>query len=267
MKKSYLLDMTWKEFRDAVDPQCVVVIPMGSVELEGSHLPLGVDAFVAEGLARRLEGQEGVLIGPLLPIGYSKWFMPFPGTISLEQASLTGLLLEYCRSLVRHGVRRFVFLNAHRGNNPCVDEAARTLVLEQPLRVGMLVLWKLANDLAAKKEGLIEEGKFTHAGEIMTSMVMALRPETVVKPELRADSPKSPQGSPFRIMNSLGEASFGDSIQMVYSHIRELTETGVFGDPTTASAEKGKVLLDLMEDYIRSFLQAFRQLPLSEQAK
>jgi creatinine amidohydrolase len=267
VKKSTLLDMTWEEFRDLVTSESVVVIPMGSVELEGPYLPLGVDTLVAEGVARRLEGEEGVLMGPSLPLGHSKWFTPFPGTISLEHATLTALLLDYCRSLIRHGVKRFVFLNAHRGNNACVDEVSRTLILERPLRIGMLGLWKLANDLVADKQGLIREGKFTHAGEIMTSVVLALKPDTVVKQDMHADSPKSPKGSPFRILNSLGDTFFQASVQTVYAHIREITGTGVFGDPTTASAEKGEALLDLMTEYIRAFLQAFRKLPLSTQAE
>ena len=267
MKKSTLLHMTWEEFRDCVNPELVVVIPMGSVELEGPYLPLGVDTLVAEGVARRLEGEEGVLIGPSLPLGHSKWFMPFPGTISLEHGTLTALLLDYCRSLIRHGVKRFVFLNAHRGNHACVDEVSRTLILERPLHIGMAGLWKLANDLIANKQGLIQEGKFTHAGEIMTSVVLALNPETVVTKGMHADLPKSPEGSAFRILNSLGETSFQGSVQTVYMHIREITRTGLFGDPTTASVEKGEVLLDMMTEYLKAFLQAFRKLPLSAQAE
>ena len=59
MNKSHILDMTWEEFRDSVDSKTVVVIPMGSTELEGLHLPLGVDTIVAEGIARNLAGEEG----------------------------------------------------------------------------------------------------------------------------------------------------------------------------------------------------------------
>ena len=121
MKKSHILEMTWEEFRDSVDSKTVVVIPMGSTELEGLHLPLGVDTIVAEGVARNLAGEEGVLIGPLLPIGYSKWFNPFPGTISLEHETLIRLLLEYCTCLINHGIKRLVFLNSHRGNNATVE--------------------------------------------------------------------------------------------------------------------------------------------------
>ena len=127
----------------------------------------------------------------------------------------------------------------------------------------MLSVWKLANDLIAQKPGLITEGRFTHAGEIMTSVIMALQPDTVRRDRMRPDSLKSPQNSPFTVKNSLGETEFKGSVQMIYTDIREITETGIMGDPTTASAEKGEAVLTLITDYTRAFLQAFRALPLA----
>lgn len=259
--------MTWEEFRDQADDTAVAVIPMGSTELEGSHLPLGVDTIVADGLVRRLEGEEGVLIGPSLPIGYSKWFMPFPGTISLEAETLARVLVEYCTSLTAHGIHRIVFLNSHHGNNACVETTARTLISKYPVRVGMLSVWKLANDFAASKKQLIDEGRFTHAGEIMTSVVMALQPDSVVTTRIRKDSPQSPPDSPFRVKNSLGATDYNGSEQTVYQDIREITDTGIMGDPTPASAEKGEAMMTMLTDYAKSFLQDFRKLPLPQKAK
>lgn len=264
MKKTFIADMTWEEFRDLVDDAAVVVIPMGSTELEGSHLPLGVDTIVANGLARRLKGEEGVLIGPALPIGYSKWFMPFPGTITLETETLTKVLVEYCTSMIAHGIRRIIFLNSHRGNNACIEAAARTLVGTRQIRVGMLSVWKLANDLCASKEQMIDEGRFTHAGEIMTSAVLALRPDSVATARIHADSLRSFENSPFRVKNSLGETGYKGSVQTIYQDIREITDTGIMGDPTPASPEKGEAILSILTEYIQSFLQNFRKLPLPQ---
>ena len=254
--------MTWEEFRDQIDDATVMIIPMGSTELEGSHLPLGVDTIMAAGVAREIEGEDGVLIGPVLPIGYSKWFLPFPGTISLEADTLTKVLVEYCTSLIPHGIRRIVFLNSHRGNNACVEAAARTLVSAHQIRVGMLSIWKLANDLAAVKYKLIDEGRFTHAGEIMTSAMLALKPSSVVTTRMRPDSLHSPDNSPFTVKNSLGETEYQGSVQTIYHDIREITETGIMGDPTSASAEKGEAILEMLADYTKSFLHEFRKLPL-----
>ena len=184
--KSFLMDMTWREFQEAVTPETVVLIPLGSVELEGPHLPLGVDAIAAEGAAAQLAGLDGVIIGPAVSIGYSKWFLPFPGVISLEQDTLVKLLGDYCESLISHGVLRLVFLNAHRGNNAAVETTAHKLMADHDVKVGMINVWKLANDLTAGKE-IVAEGGFTHGGEIMTSVMMALRPEAVAPAEIRPD--------------------------------------------------------------------------------
>lgn len=261
MRKTFMEEMTWEEFKEAVSETTVAVVPLGSTELEGTHLPLGVDTFAANGVARRLAGEEGILIGPTLSIGYSKWFMPFPGTLSLESDTLTRVLTEYAEGLISHGIRRIVFLNSHRGNNSCVETTARTLVKTHKIKAGMLSIWKLANDLTAQKPGLITEGRFTHAGEIMTSVIMALKPETVVTSRMKPDSLRSPEESLFTVKNSLGETEYKGSVQMIYPDIREITDTGIMGDPTTASAEKGEMIMTLITDYIRTFLQEFRKLP------
>jgi len=263
MDKTFIAGMTWEEFRDNVNSGTVIVVPVGSTELEGTHLPLGVDTIMADGVAAKLAGEPGVLIGPTLPIGYSKWFNPFPGTISLEHDTLTRVFLEYCTCLINHGIKRIVFLNSHRGNNACIEVTARNLINEYDVRIGMLSIWKLANDLTAGSS-LIKEGKFKHAGEIMTSAIMALRPETVVPSKIMPDSVKSPKGSAFDVKNSLGETSFQGSIQTVYQDIRDVTDTGIMGDPTAASAEKGETVLKLITDYAKSFLQEFRNLPIGE---
>lgn len=262
MTSVYISDMTSDDCGAAAAEDAVVVIPMGSTELEGDHLPLGVDTIVADGIARRLNDVSGVCIGPTLPIGYSKWFMPFSGTITLETDTLIRVLIEYVESLLAAGFRRFVFLNAHRGNNACIESAARTLLSNHRIRVGMLSLWKLAHDLCAVKDRSIEEGCFTHAGEIMTSTVMALKPETVVNSRIRAGSVRSLKNSAFKVKNSLGEVAFGDSVQLFYQDIREVTDSGVMGNPTAASAEKGEAILARLTDYTRSYLMEFRKVAL-----
>jgi creatinine amidohydrolase/Fe(II)-dependent formamide hydrolase-like protein len=130
----------------------------------------------------------------------------------------------------------------------------------------MLGIWKLANDLTAGS-GLIKEGKFKHAGEIMTSVILALKPETVVTGKIMSDTVNSPEGSAFDVKNSLGETGFQGSIQTVYQDIRDVTDTGIMGDPTAASAEKGEAILKLITDYARAFLQEFRKLPIERKTR
>jgi creatinine amidohydrolase len=262
MTSSFIAEMSSEFFAKTAGADTVVVIPMGSTELEGPHLPLGVDTIVADGIARRLDGEPGVFIGPTLPIGYSKWFLPFPGTISLETETLIHVLMDYTQSLISAGIRRFAFLNAHKGNNAGIESASRRLVAEHGVRVGMLSVWKLAHDLCALRDQSIKEGRFTHAGEIMTSAMMALAPAKVVEDRLRAEAAKSPENSSFKVKNSLGETEFMDSVQIVYQNIRDVTDSGTMGDPTAATAEKGEEILDRIVGYTRAFLQEFRKLPM-----
>jgi creatinine amidohydrolase len=254
-----LLNMTWQEFQAAVTPKTVVVIPLGSAELEGTHLPLGVDTIAAEGVAARLTGLEGVIIGPTIPIGYSKWFLPYPGTISLEQDTLIKLLDDYCTSLIRHGVTRLVFLNSHRGSNAAVETVAHSLINANRVAVGMLNVWKLAGQLTDGGE-LVAEGGFKHGGEIMTSLMLALRPESVDRSNIRPDRVKQAPKSHFNFKNSLGDAEFDGAVQTVFRDIRQVTDTGIMGDPTAASAEKGGTILEMMAAYARSYLAEFRNL-------
>jgi len=261
MMKNFVSDMTWEEFRDAVNQRTVFVIPTGSTELAGIHLPLGVDTIAAEGIAQKLHDEEDVLVCPALSVGYSSWFNPFPGTISLKHDTLVKVLIEYCSCLIAHGAKRLLFLNAHRGNNSCIEAAAHILIEEKCVQVGMLNIWKLANDLISGSD-LIKEGKFTHGGEIMTSLILKLRPETVLRDKFRADQVKSPNGTNFKVKNSAGDTVFRDSMQTVYQDIRDVTDTGVMGDPTSASEAKGEAVIDLLTDYVRAFLKEFQKIPI-----
>jgi creatinine amidohydrolase len=262
MKTGIMTRMTREDFRNAIDAETVAVIPIGSVELEGPHLPMGVDTIAARDLSERLDGVPGVLVGPALPIGYSKWFMPFAGTISLEMETLTRVLDEYARSLIAHGVKRLLFFNAHRGNNAAVEAVARTLIAEKKACVAMINVWKLVNDLAAAPENRIKERRFTHAGEAMTSVIMALAPETVAVAKIAAGRPKSPPGSAFNVKNSLGETEFQGSVQILFQDLRHITESGTMGDPSAASPEKGRHLTERIVDYTKAFIRELQQLPL-----
>lgn len=264
MEKAFISDMTWEECNAAVDYHTIAILPLGSTEIEGSHLPLGVDTITAHAIAERLAGETGVLIGPTLPIGYSKWFRPFSGTISLEYDTFTRVLIEYSKCLIDNGIKRLLFLNSHKGNSPAIQYAAHILMAEQSILVSEINIWKLANDLIKKTNGLITENKFTHGGEIMTSMMMALNPELVVTGRMKTGSVISPPNSGFKFLNSTGETEFLNSVQTVYQRVNRITDSGILGDPMPASSEKGRTILKMLVAYIKAFLKEFKQLPVDK---
>ncbi len=116
MKKQRLAAYSWEEVSEMKREEQVILVPLGSMEQEGTHLPLGVDTYVAEAMADAVAGASDSLAGPSLPIGYSEWFFEFEGVITLKMETVLDYLRQYCESLINHGFRKFIFVNGHAGN-------------------------------------------------------------------------------------------------------------------------------------------------------
>ncbi len=252
-------EMTWVEFDEARKKIDTILIPTGSVEVEGPHLPLAVDSIVAQAVAKRVAEKGHFLVAPLLNIGYSEWHMGFPGTLSLRVTTVSQILRELSYSFIDYGFQRLVFINSHVGNDWSITELANEITRRRVARVAMVNLWALGNEMAKNIPELVEK-KFLHAGEIMTSVVMALRPDLVdmkkakreyLRGRLESFSPKGSWNTVFK----------GLPVN-VYHSSEELTESGVMGDPLPATAEKGEKILTAWTHYILEFIQEFKKLPL-----
>lgn len=162
-------EMSWSDFEMTSRSTDTVLIPLGSVEQEGLHLPLGVDSIVALEVAKRVAECPDVLVAPLINIGYSDWHSEFHGTLNLRMETLTGLLREVCSSLTDNGMRRFLFVNPHVGNEASIFSMA-TELRKKNLGIGAMInLWKLASEMG-KDIPSLHEKSIKHAGEIMTSV-------------------------------------------------------------------------------------------------
>jgi creatinine amidohydrolase len=187
MGRYQLAAYSWKESSEMDGKNKTILIPLGSTEQEGTHLPLGVDTYVAEALAKEVAVATGALVGPTLPVGYSEWFLEFTGTISLTMETFTQIVREYCYSLIHHGFRKFIFVNGHGGNWPGVDVVARELKLGGDVEVAMVEIWKIANSMAQEIPDL-KENIFKDAGEIVTSVMLYLHPDMVSMDRARIGS-------------------------------------------------------------------------------
>jgi len=248
MKRHQFSAYSWQEVGEMDRGNTAVLIPLGSTEQEGTHLPLGVDTFVAESLANEVAKETGTLVGPVLPLGYSEWFMEFSGTISLKLETLTQVLREYTSCLIHHGFRKFIFINGHAGNSTAVDVVAREYTMSQSARISMVEIWKIAN-LMAKDIPDLKENAFKHAGEIMTSVMLYLHPAMVTMERARVEYVKSGQG-PFKAKSSLGLADFKGMEIKVYEKAKALTESGIMGDPMAATAQKGELIFNALKSYL-----------------
>ena len=131
-KKYYYQDYTWPEMREVIKQQPVIVLPIGSVEDHGMHLPLDVDNFligsICEEAARRLDGE--MLLLPPVYYGYEEHHMDFPGTIDIAMEHMLNFVLDITRSVGRHGFTRILLADGHGSNMPILDLVARRTVLD-----------------------------------------------------------------------------------------------------------------------------------------
>ncbi|MCW5942800.1 MAG: creatininase family protein [Fimbriimonadaceae bacterium] len=228
-----LRDMTWTDVRD-LSRSLVVLIPTGSLEQHGPHLPLFTDSIlvtaVAEGVERRLP--EKVLLTPTLWLGASGHHLAFPGSLSASFEGYVAAVSAVVESLIPHGFHRFYVLNGHGGNTSPNDIAMRALKarhLEATFGHSGYFAF-IPEDASAR----ILEGpakKMRHACEAETSMIQHLRPD-LVRLDRRVDDGLTSE----------------PAVQGVVHHFDECTENGVLGYATGSSPEKGKALLDLAFD-------------------
>ncbi|MEM3466322.1 MAG: creatininase family protein [Candidatus Jordarchaeales archaeon] len=186
--KVFLHEMTYPEVSRKAEEDTVIVIPVGSIEQHGVHLPLGTDLFIALEISRRLAEKTGSIVAPALWVGFSEEHMAFKGTITLEGETLVRVIRDVIRSLSSHGFRKFVVVNAHGGN----DAHLRSAVLDANLNLNVDVLYVGPNEISSllprELQRELEENIDLHAGILETSIINLIRPDLV-----RRDRPSKPK--------------------------------------------------------------------------
>lgn len=231
--------MTWEENEEAIGRSAVVLVPVGSTEQHGPHLPVNNDAYCAEELSLRIAeaaAQEGlkVAVGPSIAFGVSGHHMGFPGTVTLRPHLFEEVVYEVGSSLLKHGWKRLVFVNGHGGNSNALMAAIGRLANDYPDAIVVLhEWWTLIGD---KLRDILEVGLF-HAGEGETSLSMALG-QRVLEDRMKREIPIS--SSKFISFNLL-ESVFKVGFPLPPMH--RISRSGVVGDPTKASQAKGEAML------------------------
>jgi creatinine amidohydrolase len=229
-----------------------VVVPTGSVEQHGDHLPLDTDSLTAQTVALRAAEQvrSPIVVAPTVWWGVSGYWMDFPGTIAISPSTLETLLVEVVSAITAHGFRRVVLLNGHAGNSGALHGACIRLAAAG-IRACALHYWSLAGaDL--QRLSLVDGGRIGHAGEIETSLQLHLRPEAV--------GPLPADGAATRMPRSVLPASAVDAVIIPPDPAAE-SPTGVYGDPTAGSAELGAAVFEVIVERLVAFLEAYRSTP------
>ena len=250
--------MRWEELTSpeigALDrDRTVLVLPLGSVEQHGNHMPLGTDTLLAQAVCLAAAEQAGkVAVLPPPWYGFSAHHMRFPGSITLRAETLMALAEDVVGAVVKHGFRRILIVNGHGGNGGVIDVLASTLGHKHygEARVAALTYFALARDaIAALRRS--QPGGMGHACEFETSMVQHLRPELVKIDRAAATYPDP--GSAYLTTDLVGSSAV-----RVYHDFADLSPTGTLGDPSLASPEAGARFFDAVTRELAAFIEDFR---------
>jgi creatinine amidohydrolase len=237
-------DMAWPEAERVLTPDAVVVIPLGAASKEhGPHLKLKNDLTLAEYLAQRVVDSASVLVAPTLTYHHYPAFLEYPGSTSLSVDTARNLTLDVVRSLARYGPRRFYVLNTGLSTVRALQPASEALTND-----GVLMRYTdLRSKLDAASRGLLEQEGGTHADEVETSMMLYIDPSAVDMS--RAVKDYGRPSEPFRLTRQPGGSG-------TYSR------TGVWGDPTRATRDKGRAFADALVNGILADIKQLRSAPL-----
>lgn len=247
------VELTQPEIAAQLKDSPLVILPAGSVEQHGPHLPTGTDTLAAAAIARAVAVRMNGLVLPGGPLGVTPMHMPFEGTITLTSETYIRLVTETCASAARHGAKYLLILNWHEGNIAPLAIAADALHREH----GMTVLTVQACYVAADMFG-VEYGGLTHGGAIEALAVLGCRPDLVHLDRVAAASDPAHGHA----IDSLRRTR---SYQPVLTDIRTIAPTGWYGTPQDATRDKGERLVEAVAEAIaRKATEIFEQLEAVE---
>jgi creatinine amidohydrolase len=255
MSRSALIEELTLPELQAFRPE-VVVIPVGSTEQHAYHLPYGTDTWrVAEHCRRAAEVANAagarVVVMPAMPFGVNSNFTAYPFTVRLRVETLMAVVTDLVTELDRDGIRKILIVNGHGGNVWPLRALTRQI---HGKIAGMVAVVDAGGYVPEEVSREVwERGEGMHAGEGETSEILFLRPETV-----RMEAALPPTVSQPCI-------STLDAIKATYvKWWHDFTDTGGVGDPTAASAEKGRRWLEASAEVLGAFLKEFSDAPVGE---
>lgn len=232
------------EIKRLVRRHRVAILPVGSTEQHGPHLPVGTDHIVAWEVSKEVAERTDSLLLPLLPYGFSDDHFPMAGTLSIGADTLIHVIEDIATSLQMSGVKHLVIVSGHAGHLTQLEDAAYRVNLmssEKNMKVHNISPYTVTSIESLAK--ILKEEAFAHAEELETSLILHLYPKLV-------DMKKAVREIPEFIPKGLTSANFRETIRILTTSkmLGRDFKTGVLGDATLASKEKGKRIFELFVD-------------------
>lgn len=266
VKSRFWADLGTRDFAQrqasGLAAQTVAVLPLGAVEQHGPHLPVSVDATLVDGVVAaslpHLAPELEVLFLPTQAVGTSNEHIRFPGTLTLSPETLMRVWTEIGESVARAGVRKLVLFNAHGGQVSVMDIVARELRTRCEMLVYSVNWWGLPLGEAVNGQFSPREHRFgIHAGDIETSMMLALRPQFVDMGQARDfHSSAQDRAAGYPILGNGSSAKLG-------WHMQDYNAQGAAGNATLATADKGRTVVEAAGRQLALLLAEVAKLPLS----
>lgn len=244
--KVLLHEMSWEEAKSHFENNNMAIIPVGSNEQHGPANPLGTDHLIAKEIAQKAARRAGVVCLPVIPFGVSPHHRQFWGTVSVAPKVFKNYVKDVCLSLKYYGVRKIVIVSGHGGNLASLRETAREM-REQDVFVSIFEWWPAAAELLPH---IFDPDERRHAGAEETSVNLALHPQLVKKSKMIDEKLRT------HSLQTSGIILPFDSI--------DGTPTGVFGNQTNASAEKGKKIFEAVLDALVEHIALLKKAKTEE---
>ncbi len=245
---------TWQEIEEKLKSLDTAILPCGSIEQHGPHMPVDIDYFDSVYLADKIAeacGSPKPFVLPALPYGVAYHHEDFKGTISISNTTLSSLVYDLGMSLARNGIKKLIILNGHGDNSPTLLYAAQMINRDS----GIFVCVETGETSDSDIDELTETPNDIHAGEIETSTTLAIRPELVQMD--KAVNETLNLGSTYLDFSSERGVAW-------YVRTNKLSVSGVMGDATKASAEKGKRMWEIMIAHMVKFVEEIKKSKLED---
>jgi creatinine amidohydrolase len=255
--------LTWPEINEAVEMGKIPIIPTGSVEQHGPHLPLKVDHLCATAVATeaaRLRPEISLVLPPVY-FGYVHHVMDFPGSLNIHFEHFIQYVLDITKSLAYHGFKKIILVNGHGSNHNLVDMVARRTILETDASCVYCSWWSLLKvkpDFEKEWRESVYPGGCAHGGELETSMLLYLAPDDVRKDKIKSEIPKTnKRGSKYVWIDLFGSGPMG-----MIEWTSQYTDTGVIGEAEKGTAEKGKIVFEEASRNLAEFIVEYHAMKI-----
>jgi creatinine amidohydrolase len=250
-------DLTWPELDEAAVRGPVVVLPVGSMEQHGPHLPLDTDIYPMTRFCREAaeRAPDDVLLMDTIPYGYNIHATDFPGTIHVSYDTFIGYCADVCRSVAHHGFKKIMIVNGHGSNAAPLELVARRVVLETKAACAVVDWFSLGVDAFKPLRESVFPGGCSHACEAETSVYLHLEPEKVRQDRIE-DHVRTTMND-FWYVDLFGRGP----VRLGYWTSAD-TPHGAIGQPSLGTAEKGRALYEAGLDRFVEAVKAFRAAPI-----